>query len=345
MFREKRRSLWLYGSIMMLTLVFIIWGEGTGTAGYVLGGDSETYYIPFRHHIGVAPLYPLFLHVLRLACGETVYLNVAAALQMLLLTFAVVYLVYTVGEECGLGVCGKLVIWGGSLLPFMILLPEDPIGHTIMTESITYPLVYLFIAVSAKAVFKKDGKRLVAALALSMIAGAVRSQMMFLFAALGLVYVYICLCKWKAQGILKCIYQILLCFLVLLVSMKFVSWFTVWYEKVVYGASYVAFSDQTLVQQMLYFSNEEDVELFEEEDLKEIFQRCYKEMEIQESNHKYQEKGLLAWRKIIRDCGANSYLLTDVIEEYLEPQGLMAEDDMGREIQIADISHRLAYPL
>ena len=319
--KTDRTYQWIYGIIALLSFLYILLGEGT--IGHVMGGDSETYYIQFRHHIGVAPLYPLFIHVLELLVGEALYLDIAAFIQIIFLVCAVVYLVYTISSRMELKIWEIIAVWLAAMLPFPLLLPEDPIGHTIMTESVTYPLTYFVIALLVKALFDRERRYFVKALILIIVASLVRSQMMFLFAVLGGVCFYVLLQKMMEKKITgkAFIGQLSVWFVVVLLAMKSVSGMTTVYEKVFFDAPNVAYSDQTLVQHMLYLADEEDAELFADEEIKEIFRRCYMEMEALESNHKHQPDGLMAWREIVRDCGTNSYMLTDVIEGYLGPQG------------------------
>ena len=174
--RNKKRILWIL--IVAVTMLGVIFGEGTPLT-YVYGGDTEAYYLNFHHHIGVAPGYPLFIHVLQLIFGDNLYLHMIAVLQIILLTFSVFWLVYTVDQLFDLKWWELLFIWGFSMLPFAMLLPEDPVGHELMTESLTYPLFYLFIAETVKAVIKKNRKYFIASFIISALLMWIRPQMMF----------------------------------------------------------------------------------------------------------------------------------------------------------------------
>lgn len=342
---KKNNHLWIL-VIGLLTFLYISFGEGV--RGPVMGGDTEAYYLNFHHHIGVAPLYPLFIHIVESLFGSVIYLDVVAWIQILFLTFAVLYLVHTIQKGLHLKWFEVLGVWLASMLPFVILLPEDPIGHTLMTESFTYPLTYLVLAFVLKGIWQKKDRYFVISLLISVVAGLVRSQMLFLFAVVGLSYFYTTIKVRQEEG-KKWLFQkdfwgriVVACALTLL-AMKSISWMTVVYEKVFFDAPAVDYSDQTLVQHMLYLAEEEDANLFEDKDIREIFLRCYDGMMELESNYIHQEEGLEAWRKIVGDCGANSYLLTDVIEDYYGAD--MPTDLIEREVLIADISHQLAYPL
>ena len=331
--------------ISVVTLLYISFGEGV--IGHVLGGDSEAYYINFRHHIGVAPLYPLLIHIVRFFVGDALYLDAVAWLQIFFLVFSVVFFVVTVQKELKLNAFITTAVWLAAMIPFPILLPEDPIGHTIMTESLTYPLTYLVTSLILKGIWKKKDKYFIFSVLLAVVAGLVRSQMLFLFPVIGVAYFYSVAktCEKGKKWILSGSFwgRILVAIIVILFAMKSISWITIVHEKVFFDAPMVSYSDQTLVQHMLYLSDEEDEALFEDEDVRNIFERCYKGMMEQKTNHLHQETGLAAWRKIVADCGADSYLLTDVIESYYGDS--MPENYIEREVLIADISHELAYSL
>lgn len=329
-----------------ITFLYIVFGEGV--TGHVLGGDSEAYYINFKHHIGVAPLYPLLIQMVRVIVGSGVYLDVVAWLQMIFLTISIIYLVNTLQIELKLKWWETIAVWAASMIPFIILLPEDPIGHTIMTESLTYPLTYLVMTLIIKGIWHKQENCFVYSLLVSVIAGLVRSQMLFLFPMIGIGYFYMCIKKRQEENkpwLLKVDFwgRMAIACVLTVIAMKSITWITVVHERIFFDAPAVDYSDQTLVQHMLYLADEGDEQLFEDEDIREIFRRCYQRMMEQESNYIHQEEGLAAWRKIVADCGGNSRVLTAVIEEYYGDE--MPTDLIEREVLIADISHEMAYPL
>ena len=60
---------------------------------------------------------------------------------------------------------------------------------------------------------------------------------------------------------------------------KAVSGLTVVYEKVFFDAPALDYSDQTLVQRLLYLAQEEDQELFADEQIKAIYAETWERME------------------------------------------------------------------
>lgn len=344
----KIKNKWLFAGIAITTFLFILLGEGS--ISYVMGGDTEAYYLNFHHHIGVAPGYPLFIHIVEMIFGEKFYLHIVAALQMLLLAGAVTYLVYTVWDLFSLRWWETLIIWIFAMLPFVMLLPEDPIGHTLMTESLTYPLFYIFIAILLRGVIRKRERVFVYGLLYAMLMAWIRPQMQFTFAVDGIAYFYVVVRKrlqnGKTREIIKSWYgRTFLCFIVVLLCMKIVSGATAVYEKVFFDAPALDYSDQTLVQRLLYVAEEADEMLFECEELREIYRTTWSEMQKAETTQQYYDRDWKNWSEIFKAFGANSYILGDVIREKLAEEETLANDVIGQEMQISEISHELTMVL
>ena len=345
--RNKKRILWIL--IVAVTMLGVIFGEGTPLT-YVYGGDTEAYYLNFHHHIGVAPGYPLFIHVLQLIFGDNLYLHMIAVLQIILLTFSVFWLIYTVDQLFYLKWWELLFIWGFSMLPFAMLLPEDPVGHELMTESLTYPLFYLFIAETVKAVIKKNRKYFIASFIISALLMWIRPQMLFCFAILGVSCVYSeCTDRIKngiQKGILKnWIFRCVICAVCILIGIKAVSGLTVVYEKVFFDAPALDYSDQTLVQRLLYLAQEEDQELFEDSQIKEIYAETWNRMQKLNTTQECYSKSWKNWSEIFAAFGANSRALGAVTREKYESAGILADTAVGQEIQVSEVSHEIMQKL
>lgn len=273
---------------------------------------------------------------------------------MIFLIITVLYTVRFFQKEFVLSISNTILVWFFSLLPFLILLPEDPIGHTLMTESLTYPLVYLYFCSTVKGINgKKNG--FVWGLVLAFTATLVRSQMMYLFVVSIVSYVYYCFLNLrsdfkhnisKKKTYSRACLRMLTLILVSFVIEKGTSWIHSAYDKAFFGAPTISYSDQTLVQHMLYLSDSEDENLFSSDiEVQEIFRETYSVIDSEKANYKYQEKGYNAWKKIVGDCGADSYALNDTIEDYYTKQGLWPDNTIEQEELKSDISHRMALPL
>lgn len=345
----KNKRNFLYGIIIIVTLLFVIFGEGTSLS-YVYGGDTEAYYLNFHHHIGVAPGYPLFIHVLDVLFGDSLYLHITAAVQIILLVFSIFWLIRTIDKIFHLKVWEVLVVWGFSMLPFVMLLPEDPIGHELMTESLTYPLFYLFIAEIAKGIIWKKRRYFVWSFVICALEMWIRPQMLFCFAVLGVAVVYVKISDRIKNGKKKGFWknwavQCVLCALCVFAGIKAVSGLTVVYEKVFFDAPALDYSDQTLVQRLLYLAQEEDQELFEEDQIKNIYLETWNRMEEKQTIQAYYGNSWKNWTEMFQAFGANSRILGDVIREELDHSGILAKDEIGQEIQVSNISHEITQKL
>lgn len=338
----------IFWIIWLLSFLGILLLEGE--PGYVIGGDTEAYYLNFHHHIGVAPGYPLFLHILHGIFGERLYLSAAALLQILILSAAIVYLVHTIWDIFHLCIWEIIVIWLASLLPFIILLPEDPIGHTLMTESLSYPIFYFFMAFMLRGVTGGQNRYFVYGLLAAAIMEWVRPQMLFTFAVLGIAFFYVQLknrIQRKKREKLKdsWYFRTIAAFFCIVLTMQAVSGLTRIYEKVFFDAPALDYSDQTLVQRLLYVAQEEDAVLFEDELCREIFEGTWEIIQKNRTSQEFYKKSWTEWSEIFKAFGANSRILGDVIREKLEEKETLAEDAVGQEIQVSQISHEMTVVL
>ena len=342
--QEDKKSIILTFFMGLCTLIFVVFFEGE--IGYVLGGDTEAYYLNFHHHVGVAPGYPLFIYIFQSVFGEEVGLYAVVVAQIALLTGAVLYLVGTIKKLFELNWWQTILIWGCSMLPFVMLLPEDPIGHTLMTESLTYPLFYIFMAYMCKAVVKKETKYFICGLLITMLMAWIRPQMQFAFAVLGIIYVYVQISERLEKGKEKDIKKSWfvksgICLVIVLLSMKFLSLMTAGYEKFFFDAPAMDYSDQTLVQRLLYVADKEDAELIDNEKTKEIFLITWERMQEAKTTQAYYDDSWTSWDEIFKAFGANSRILGIVVQEQLEATGEWPEDLIGQEQEVLMYSHEL----
>lgn len=343
----KRESMMLM-VIGLLTLIFVVFFEGE--LGYVMGGDTEAYYLEFHHHVGVAPGYPLFIHIMQSVFGDVAGLYAVLVVQIMLLISAVLFLVNTIQKLFELKWWESVVVWGCAMLPFVMLLPEDPVGHVLMTESLTYPLFYLFMAYMCKAVIKKENMYFGHGLLLTMLMAWIRPQMQFAFAVLGIVFVYIQIVQRMENGKEKGVkntwwFRSFMYFICVLIAMKLLTLMTAGYEKFFFNAPAMEYSDQTLVQRLLYLADKEDSELIEDEMTKEIFLETWDRMQEAKTVQSYYDSSWKSWDEIFKAFGANSRILGVVVQEQLEADGIWAEDLIGQEKQVLEHSHELVIVL
>lgn len=128
-------------------------------------------------------------------------------------------------------------------------------------------------------------------------------------------------------------------------GIKAVSGLTVVYEKVFFDAPALDYSDQTLVQRLLYLAQEEDQELFADEQIKAIYAETWDRMEEKQTVQAYYGNSWKNWSEMFQAFGTNSRILGTVIREELDQEGILAKDEIGQEIQVSDISQEIAQKL
>lgn len=339
----------IYYILGILTVLFFLFGQGV--MWYAIGGDSEAYYIHFEHRLEVAPLYPLFLHIMDLIFGNELYLHAASVVQLIVTVICLMVFIRFIGKKLELDVFSIVVVWLGALIPFYLLLPEDPIPHVMLTESFTYPFMYVYAVLVLKAIFDNDEKYFfISALFVELMA-LIRGQMMFLFVvSMGMYFVWYIKRQFieknnKSMWFKKLVARmasLMLCILVCVMvgrGLKFA------YERIFFNAPSQSFAEHLAVQKALYCSDEEDAALFEDEIEREIFEKTYAQMKLVETTYQYADSGLYNWRHAIEGFGANSRIVGDVIVEVLTEHGMWSEDEYEQEDLKLQYSGRLSRTL
>lgn len=339
----------IYYILGILTVLFFLFGQGV--MWYAIGGDSEAYYIHFEHRLEVAPLYPLFLHIMDLIFGNELYLHAASVVQLIVTVICLMVFIRFIGKKLELDVFSIVVVWLGALIPFYLLLPEDPIPHVMLTESFTYPFMYVYAVLVLKAIFDNDEKYFfISALFVELMA-LIRGQMMFLFVvSMGMYFIWYIKRQFieknnKSMWFKKLVARmasLMLCILVCVMvgrGLKFA------YERIFFNAPSQSFAEHLAVQKALYCSDEEDAALFEDEIEREIFEKTYAQMKLVETTYQYADSGLYNWRHAIEGFGANSRIVGDVIVEVLTEHGMWSEDEYEQEDLKLQYSGRLSRTL
>lgn len=307
--------------IAVLTSLFLFFGQGV--RWYCMGGDTEAYYLSFAHHIETKPLYSLLMEGARRLFGNEKYMYAVAVFQMLLSVVCITIFVYYIKKVMNTGILVTLAAWLCALAPYIILLPEDVISHSLMTESLTYPLIYIYVVVLLKGIYESKTMYCYISVALAILLTLIRGQMLFLLAPSVICFVYILLRdkqKNELKNTQKTIWEkpllnLLIFFVFVFLCIKGESLICEAYESYFFGAPRMSYSAQTLVQKAMFCADEEDEALFPDEITKEIFSETYeKTMEV-ECNYRYMSHELSDWKHTTGSFGTISYTLGDVITE------------------------------
>lgn len=329
----RKISKYIYFILGVVTILLFFFTQGV--TWYKIGGDSEAYYIHFQHRIEVAPLYPLFFHILDLIFGNELYLYAASVIQLLLTAICVMAFVRFIGRNFKLEIFSIIIVWLASLIPFYLLLPENPIPHDLMTESITYPLMYVYTVLVLKGLYESKEKYFFYSVAFVELMALVRGQMMFLFAVSTIAYIIYLTNKFRNKIFTKNLLMVIrkICALLALSFLCMIGGklLTEAYNRVFFDAPAQSFSSHLAVQKALYLADEEDAELFDGEITREIFQKTYAEMKKEKTIYQYSEKNLWLWKHAIGSFGANSWYVQDAIESVLTEHELWSDDKLEQE--------------
>lgn len=206
---------------------------------------------------------------------------------MLVAACCISMFVLFIKEKFSLHIAGTCIVLAGSLIPFWLLLPEDPIPHVLMTESVTYPFLYLYVVLILKGVFEDKVSYMIAAEIWVIFMTLIRGQMLFLAAVTGIVYFMWIVSRKQRTKVMSRLFWFF-CFILL--SVKAEGLLAEGYEKLFFDAPKQSYFAQTLVQKALYCSDETDETLFDDEIEKEIFTKTYAGMKEEKTLWSYEEK-------------------------------------------------------
>jgi len=168
-----------------------------GQRGYILFDDAPGYMAPNLRE-GIMPIYSFFLNSLRVLVGVE-YLRVAAFIQGIICTVCTVAFACYFKRIFELNIWELYLVWVLTLLPFSVELPSYVTSHVIYSESLAYPLYYIFAILYYKLIWcenrKEELQNLLGALVLALILSLIRTQLMILFLIIGTIVFYKVMCS------------------------------------------------------------------------------------------------------------------------------------------------------
>ena len=224
-------------------------------------------------------------------------------------------------------------------MPYAIELPRYVISHELMTEGIAYPVFYLFILIIAQGVFHKRQGYVFIAFGVSLFLSLVRPQMQFLYAVTAVVLIYIGIWNIKEKGfskVGKSAGWILAAAILIFGGIRLTYVIDGWYENAFFGGHGQDSSNYTIQCRVIYASDAEDANFFEDPVLKEIYEKTYAEMEREKCTWKYMRNDLWRWKDIVGGSGQVSRIVQRNVEDYLRQEVGMKED-----IQVEQTKNRI----
>lgn len=257
---------------------------------YGIAGDSNSY---ITMGLTREPGYPLLLCIMRALFGEEAYFVPLAFVQNAFACISVMWVAHYFGRRIfnsGLG------YWVSALILSLPYLFTPVFSRThlvmankIMAEGITLPLYYLFMLYIVKVIFEEDRFLKNAALAwvVSLALVLARGQLI-LSAIIWFITMVIRLLREKKY---TKIYITVLAVILLLACNTIITRMYHGINSGVFTAT--ASSKPMILANALYVSQPEDGEGIQDPELKELFERVYKELDGQGMLYRYAEGGCM----------------------------------------------------
>lgn len=332
-------------SVMLLLGILFYFVPGKWVS---IESDSVAY-LEQRGRQGVLPGYPAFLNFFRMLMGEEAFLNGVVIAQCVLAIICTFVFVMVLQRQFSLRGGECILLYLGTMLPFSIYLPEAGITHQIMTEGITYALFYLYFITVLKTVWTLKVRWYGTSVVMAYILGLIRTQMLFLQAIGVLMLLWLVYKKYKGVCWKKLLFYvggIIFGVLIAFASYKLIyavvaldnarivakaqegedatgddnriiieqngTTETLYVSKVTEEKVPAQF-DAVIISRGFYEADKEDVELFEDEMMRQIFLRTYELADENGKLYPYAGSGLYMWENLVYD-GMADFVDTAVTE-------------------------------
>lgn len=292
---------------------------GLGKNGYILDGDTASY---VNFNFSREPLYPIFLWIFRSIFGQNNYFTAVWIFQGLFAAFTTCFLTDFLAREFQLKTGLRYLILLLTFVPYIF----DLIGYFplylrtnyILTEGISYTLYYWFIYFLLCLLWKQRKRDIVGAGVLAFFLNMLRSQMLIVYAMLGLVIVYLLIRKHK-----KAAFQTLA---IVIASFLLFSSGKKWYTYETAGSVDGNYMNQlTMLSNMLFYSDEDAWKYYTDEELQIFYQQTYRLMVEEKANYQFYQ-GILETGDAVHEYHdeIKYNLLAEVLEEYRHYEGAFA---------------------
>ncbi len=322
--KNRKKDSLMYGIMLALGVLFYFF-----PGKWISVEKDSVSYLNWEKREGVLAGYPAFLDFFRNLLTEKYFLHGVVVMQSLLALACTFWFVYLLKKEFRLKRVEAVFLYLLSMLPFSIYLPEVGITHQIMTEGITYSLFYLFFIAVIKTVWTVQYRWYWGSVVIATLLGVIRTQMLFLQVLCILLLIWISVKRLgkKNVGIIVG----LITFLVAGMLFKFS-------DRIQIPSQF----NTVLVARGFYEADPEDVDLFEDDMMQDIFMKTYQMAD--EDGHLYQhaEPGLYMWRDLVYDK-MRLYVAEAIIEYDMENPGLResGEEAIVRELGIKVLINHL----
>ena len=281
---KNKRDFIIVSMVFIINIVFVI------VKGVEIRPDTQGY---IDMNLYREPLYPLFLFVFRFLFPESIYLNVVIFVQALLVSYATCNCFFYLKKQLRITGFVELLVLGclfmSTLVNGMLASGKSIYVNAILSEGLAIPLWFLFWRYMIEFILESSNRSKWRAYALSILLMLTRSQMEIALVIWVVVIFAISFLNHEknlASKYAKTVLQVILGFLLVAVLSRS-------YNLVVNGVfvDNIAGND-TKVTHVLYVANQEDADVFEDEDLKQLYSEIWDHMNAGEALDDYSGKGM-----------------------------------------------------
>lgn len=199
--KKTGHNIWLWITIIAVSMIFFLF---VGEHNQVMQKDSQVY-ISWIYTRGVMPIYPLFIEMLKLLFGEVNYLYAAVVIQGIISVVCSIDFCLFIKKQFKLHDIEFFIIFLLSLLVYTIEAPEVINNHFILTESLTYPLFYIYMKYLLRGLLNASRKDMYINWIWALILSLIRSQLQLLWAVSAVVFAWLHLKRyWTKHTSHKC---------------------------------------------------------------------------------------------------------------------------------------------
>lgn len=311
--KTRKKQLATEGILIIISIVFllIIGNE----KGVFLTKDSKHYLFFAENTVGVAPIYPCFLKLNQLIFDEQVFLYAVVLEQLIIAIICNFSLTNYLQKRFQLGYFSYAICYCSLLLLYGIDYNYAIMPHQIMTEGLAFPIFYIFFKYILKSVWESPKKNTLIHVCLAIILSLIRTQLKLLIGISALGYIYISIKnhkKYKKNFV--CILQALIISITMVIgglkagSIMDRSLQAIYFspvqesvsKQVVTLESISSNNDQqinmALAGRIWFLAEKNDNVLFENADVRKIFEISYAAMDKEKKTLAQINPSLLQWR-------------------------------------------------
>lgn len=304
--KSKNKDCIFIACLIIMGLVFFF---GIGQKGYIIERDSDIFIRADRFVMGYGyVIYPLFIQLIRTMIGPEYYLDAVFIIQGLISLVASLLLTLQLKKRYRLNYSVSVLLFLCSLGPYTYTLPEYVSSHCIMTESLAFPLFYIWIILAIFIYTDKKNSLFVLLILQTIILILSRPQLLFLLIVVILLAI---------ERIVDCLvrnnpnkFRVISIVIVITVFLAIFS-----FPEIVRYSILPQLTD-AVTGRVFCIANHEDAELFEGAD-KDLVKKLLTEIDTMGTSEEYFRDDIHRWEDIAHAINENTKYIGDAVVQYM----------------------------